>query len=127
MSNTELIKTYVAKTDLQGKEGYAVVGTTDAKIGNTSVVALGGLNSKAVGIITDGGLGAGTGASVQIGGFARAIAGGAITAFAPLKVDANGALIVASAETDVVVAFANEAIASGKMGEVRVVTPRAFI
>lgn len=127
MSNTELIKTYATKIDLQGKEGYAVVGTTDAKISNTSVVTLAGLNAKAVGVIVDGGLGVGTGADIQIGGFVRAMAGSAITAFAELKVDANGAFIPATVATDVVVAIANEPINAGAKGEIRFVTPRLYV
>jgi len=128
MSNTEFIKTYVAKTDLKAKVGYAVVGTTDAKVKNTAVVALAGANAKARGIIVDGGLGANTGACIQIGGFVKAILGtGGATAFAPLKVDAGGALVVATEATDVVIAFANEAGTAGKLIEVEVVSPRAFI
>jgi hypothetical protein len=124
--NTELIKTYVAKVDLSEKKGYAVIGTTDAKVNNTSVVTLGGANGKAVGIVVDGGFGAGTGASIQVGGYVKAMAGSAITAFANLKVNANGALIPVTTAGDLVVAVANEAIASGELGEVKVETPHVI-
>ena len=39
MANTELVKTYIGKVDFQGKRGYAVVGTTDAKVLNTPVAS----------------------------------------------------------------------------------------
>jgi len=128
MSNTEFVKTYIASTDLSTKLGYAVVGTTNTKVLNTSVVALAGLNAKARGIVVDGGFGVNTPVAIQYGGFVKAILGtGGATAFAPLKVDANGALIIASAGTDVVVAIANEAGTAGNMIEVEVVSQRAFI
>ena len=65
MANTELVKTYIGKVDFQGKQGYAVVGTTDAKVLNTSVVTLGALNGAGIGAVVDDGMGAGTAITVS--------------------------------------------------------------
>lgn len=106
--------TYVAKTDLSAKKGYAVYVTTDAEVNNTPVVDICTANKSAVvGIITDPGV-AGQSIGVAIEGFVNAVVGENVTAGAFLKTNTAGKLVVASSDKDHVIAQAQKAGNSGE-------------
>lgn len=118
MANTELIKTYVAKTDLKAKKGYAVYLGNDDKILNTPVATIAGANARAIGIIVDPPTAAEKPMGVCIDGHCFAVAGGSVTAGAKLITDTNGALVAGTTDKDHVVAIALEDAAAGEMFEV---------
>lgn len=117
----KLVKTYIAKTDLSAKEGYAVFLTTDDKINNTPVARIATANVRAIGVIENPPSGTGKAMSVALSGLTRGIAGGDITAGLALKTDANGALVHADTDKDKVVAIAQEAAASGELFDIEIV------
>ena len=108
MSNSQLVRTYAAHTDLSAKKGYAVYLTTATKTKNTPEVAICTANARGIGIIVEPPLAADKGVGVCVGGFCKAILGETVTAGVPLRADTNGALVTASTDKDKVIAISQE-------------------
>lgn len=95
----------VAAADLSTKQ-YNVV-----KIDSNGQAAVAGAGEAGIGILVNNPV-AGQSASVQIGGVAKAKAGGNITAGAAVAANASGVLVAATTG-NYIVGFAKEAAASG--------------
>lgn len=94
-----LTLSFNAKTDFNGKRGYAVYVNTDAVVDGLPVVQLAtAAEQKQVGIIVDEGTGAGTVCTVAVGErFDYAVSGAAVNAGVSVTADANGKLVTAAA------------------------------
>lgn len=106
------LRVFTAGADFTSHEGKAVVGSG-------ANVVLAGANVRALGILADN-VKSGAGATVQIAGVARAVAGGAFAQWALLATNASGQLVTATTGQNVVAQAYEAASGAGAIVSVEV-------